>query len=58
MFLEGNIDKDISNFTVVGSNYPSQYIRIYKGDTILAEGQKESFRVSIPSGVEIGRAHV
>lgn len=37
VFLVGNIDKDISNFTVVGSSYPSQYIRVYKGDTILAE---------------------
>ncbi|KAB2084671.1 hypothetical protein E1A91_A05G361000v1 [Gossypium mustelinum] len=52
VFLEGNIDKDISNFTVVGSNYPSQYIRVYKGDTILAEGKKESFRVSVHSGVD------
>ncbi|XP_039061252.1 protein LURP-one-related 14-like [Hibiscus syriacus] len=37
VFLAGNTDKDISNFLVVASNYPSQYIRVYKGDTITAE---------------------
>ncbi|KAK8593175.1 hypothetical protein V6N12_045260 [Hibiscus sabdariffa] len=40
VFLAGNMDKDISNFQVVGSNYPSQYYRVYKGDAIIAEAKK------------------
>ncbi|KAK8672358.1 hypothetical protein V6N13_110730 [Hibiscus sabdariffa] len=52
VFLAGNMDKDISNFQVVGSNYPSQYYRVYKGDAIIAEGEKENFRVTVHSGVD------